>query len=161
MDVGEINYMCRKPNYTPKEAVEKENIVKIALWNGKVFHAGIVDVFDNGEKLHIVRLNKGRIVRREVLKIDYGPGNIRVISRPDCKYPLKGITGNNVFPVNGKAPVYRNMSKNTQGIINKGESPSREFLDFMEEQKKFFAQRKIDCERMNYKIQRAEARLLA
>lgn len=154
--------MCRKPNYTPKEAVKKENIVKIALWNGKIFHAGIIDVFDNGEKLHIVRLNKGRIVRREVLKIDsHGPGNIRVISRSDCRHLLKGITGDSVFPVNGKVSVYQNMNKNTQGIINKGESPSREFLDFMEEQKKFFAQRKIDCERMNHKIQCVEERLLA
>jgi hypothetical protein len=151
--------MCRKPNYTPKEAIQEENIVKIALWNGKIFHAGIVDILDNGEKVHIVRLNKGRIVRREVLKIDYGPGNIRVISSPNCKHIFKGIAGDNILPASGKNLSYQNMGriKNTQGIINK-EKPSCEFLNFIESQKTFFAQRKIDSERMNCKIQCAETR---
>jgi hypothetical protein len=156
--------MCRKPNYTPKEAIKEENIVKIALWNGKIFHAGIVDVFDNGERLHIVRLNKGRVVRREVLKIDYGPGNIRAISRSDCRHILRGITDDNVLPVNGKnlLKTYQDMGKvrDTRGVVEK-EKPSCEFLSFIESQKRFFTQRKIDSERMNYKIQCVETRLLA
>ena len=144
--------MSRKPNYTPREAIKEENIVKIALWNGKVFHAGIVDVFDNGEKLHIVRLNKGRIVRREVLKIDYGPGNIRIISRPNCDIS-RGIGSENILPISTRK--YSQNIKNVQGIIRK-ESMSKEFSRFLEDQRRFFAQREKDIKNLTYKIKCVE-----
>jgi len=145
--------MSRKPNYTPKEATEEGNIVKIALWNGKVFHAGIVDVFDNGERLHIVRLNKGRIVRREVLKIDYGPGNIRIVSGPSCNIS-RGIGSENILPISTRK-YSQNIEKNAQGIIRK-ESMSKEFSRFLEDQRRFFAQREKDIKNLTYKIKCAE-----
>ena len=143
--------MCQ-PNYVPLEAIKEENIVKIALWNGKIFHAGVVDIFDNGGRLHIVRLSRGRVVRREVLKIDYGPGNIRAISSANCGHILKGINSDKVLPgVSGA--IYRNMSKinNTGGILNKT-IISREFLEFKRQQERFFKEREMDAIRLNEKI---------
>jgi len=55
-------------NYTPAEALDEQNRVQIALWNGKIFQAGIVDVMEGGERLHVVRIHKGIVIRREVLK---------------------------------------------------------------------------------------------
>jgi len=140
--------MC---NYTPKEATKEENTVKIALGNGKVFNAGIVDVFDNGEKLHIVRLHKGRIVRREVLKIGYGFGDAKIISRSGCRHILKGTNGDNVLP--GRSKYYNSPTKITEsnGILNKT-IPSREFLEFKREQERFFNERKVEGQRLNREI---------
>jgi hypothetical protein len=151
--------VSRRPNYTPKEAVKEENLVKIALWNGKIFHAGVVDVFDNGGKLHIVRLNKGRVVRREVLAIDYGPGNIREVCPLDG-HILRGISSDHVLSVNKENifKKYKKMEsvKNTQGISKN--VPSGEFLNFVKEQERFFARRELDSRIMNQKIQCAERR---
>jgi hypothetical protein len=148
--------MCQN-NYVQPDAIKEENTVKIALWNGKVFHAGIVDVEDGGSKVHIVRLHNGRIVRREVLKIDYGFGNIRVISRPDCRYLLKGINGDDVLP--GKRTTFQHMNKTaeTKGIIQT-KAPSREFLNFKVTQERFFKERKIEGQRMNQRIDITERR---
>ncbi|MCK9458756.1 MAG: hypothetical protein M0R80_03890 [Proteobacteria bacterium] len=141
--------MC---NYTPKEATKEENTVKIALGNGKVFNAGIVDVIDNGEKIHIVRLHKGRIVRREVLKIGYGFGDAKIISRSGCRYILKGTNGDNVLP--GRSKHYNSQSKTimeTNGILDKV-VPSREFLEFKREQDRFFKTREVEGQRLNREI---------
>jgi hypothetical protein len=147
-----------KPSYVPAEALNVENIVSIALWSGKVFPAAVVDVLDNGERLHIVRLHEGRVIRREILTIGYGYGNIRAIGPRNCKHLLKGTQSDRVLPAVGKNKIFRNCSvqklSETRGIIRS--KPSQEFLAFKKEQENFFRRREIELEQLNQKIIESE-----
>lgn len=146
--------MCRKPNYIPAEAIENENIVKIALWNGKIFHAGVINVFDNGERLHIARLHKGKVIRREVLTFGYGYGNIRAVSHFNCRYITKGISSDNVLPCPKNGRKYREGIEKisaTRGII-RPTSPNKDFLLFKREQERYFSERDRGIKEMTRKI---------
>jgi len=143
--------MARTPNYTPREAVVTQNRVKIALGNGKVFQAGVVDVFNNGEKLHIVRIINDRIVRREVLNFGYGFGDIRAISVVDCNNLLKGTNGDLCLPPTSGKYVSKNPDFVTTILCQK---ENKEILTFKRDQEQYFNSRMRDLEQLNQKIMR-------
>jgi len=145
--------MARTPNYTPREAVTAQNRVKIALGNGKVFQAGVVDVFNNGEKLHIVRIINNRIVRREVLNFGYGFGDIKAISVVGCNNLLKGTNGDLCLPPSSG----KYTTKNPDSIITiLRPKENKEILNFKRDQEKYFNSRSRDLEQLNQKIARCE-----
>lgn len=145
-------------NYTPAEALDEQNRVQIALWNGKIFQAGIVDVMEGGERLHVVRIHKGRVIRKEVLKIGYGYGNVRAVSTSQCRHLLKGIGNDEVLPPLGNKKLVKSkkekISNTKWNMIQK--TPSTEFLEFKKQNDQFLKEREKDLKIMNQKILRFE-----
>ena len=145
-------------NYTPAEALDEQNRVQIALWNGKIFQAGIVDIMEGGEKIHVVRLHSGRVIRREVLKIGYGYGNVRAVSTTDCRNILKGTESDNVLPALGSKKLVKGSKR--QYFQHRRDIPrnksSADFLEFKKQQERFLLEREKELEIMNQKIMRFE-----
>lgn len=151
-----------KKTYTPAEAIEEQNTVKITLWGhpDRVFNMGIIDVLDGGDKLYVARFTpKGKIFRKEILHMGYGYGCVRAVSGPDCKHIFKGTSGDRVLSYQNDIRTRRLFKKsyNTLPIVNDGEMRhDPDFLMFKKQQAEFRKGQDLDAKILSRKISEFE-----